>query len=102
MAAWRKPAITVLTPRTGTQNDAVRAYRRSSLVITPNKGDYYVLPAAALEQFRATPAQQQRIDALVRDEGTGFYSGATAAEKSARPDFASEGDTTARAQFEDL
>jgi hypothetical protein len=73
-----------------------------SLIVTTSKGDYYVIPASALEQFRATAAQQQRIDELVSDEGTGFYSQATAAERSARPDFASENETTARAQFEDL
>jgi hypothetical protein len=73
-----------------------------SLVVTTNKGDYYVIPAAALEQFRATPQQQQAIDDLVREEGTGFYSGATATEKSAAPDFSSEDRTTARAWVHDL
>ena len=73
-----------------------------SLIVTTNKGDYYVIPAAALEQFRATPQQQQAIDELAREEGSGFYSGATAAEKSAAPDFASEDRTTARAWVHDL
>jgi hypothetical protein len=73
-----------------------------SLVVTTNKGDYYVIPAAALDQFRATPEQQQMIDDMAREEGTGFYSGATAAEKSRAPDFASEDRTTARAWIHDL
>jgi len=73
-----------------------------SLIVTTNKGDYYVIPAAALDQFRATPEQQRMIDDLTREEGTGFYSQATAAEKSRAPDFASEDRTTARAWVHDL
>lgn len=73
-----------------------------SLIVTTSKGDYYVIPASALDQFRATAEQQQRIDELAREEGTGFYSGATAAEESAKSDFASEDKTTARAWVEDL
>lgn len=61
-----------------------------------------MIPVSALDQFRATPDPQAQIDERVRDEGTGFYSRATAAEKSAHLDFASEDETTVRAQFENL
>jgi hypothetical protein len=73
-----------------------------SLIVTTNKGDYYVIPVAALDQFRATPDQQQMVDDLIREEGTGFYSEVTAADKSRVPDFASEDKTTARAWVHDL
>ena len=59
------------------------------VVVTTNQGDYYVIPVATLEQFRATAEQRAQIDTLAADQGTGFYSQATAAEESARPDFAS-------------
>jgi hypothetical protein len=74
-----------------------------SLIVTTSRGDYYVVPAEALEQFRATPPQRQVIDELTREEeGTGFYSEATAAEKSRQADWASENKTTARARFHTL
>ncbi|MDQ2805739.1 MAG: hypothetical protein M3Z04_02275 [Chloroflexota bacterium] len=33
-----------------------------SLIVTTSDGNYYVIPAAALAQFRATAEQQQMID----------------------------------------
>src|SRR5438105_4256395 len=32
-----------------------------SLLVTTSEGDYYVIPAAALEQFRATADQKRKI-----------------------------------------
>jgi hypothetical protein len=73
-----------------------------SMIVTTNKGDYYVIPMSALEQFRATSEQRAQIDLLAREEGTEFYSGGTATEESAESDFASEVKTTAHTHFHTL
>jgi hypothetical protein len=60
-----------------------------SLIVTTSQGDYYVIPAAALEQFHATAPQRQQIDAAASDLAPNFAARRNAAEASAQSSFAS-------------
>jgi hypothetical protein len=72
-----------------------------SLVVATNKGNYYVIPPAALEQFRATPEQKEQIDEdeEVTSKVHGTFAPLDADEASAEPSFASEPETSALAWF---
>jgi hypothetical protein len=71
-----------------------------SLVVSTNRGEYYVIPPAALAQFRATPEQQQEIDEAATSKVPGSFAPLDATEASAQPNFASETETTALAWFQ--
>lgn len=73
-----------------------------SLVVTTNRGDYYVIPAVALEPFRATADERARIDAAAGALAPGSYVQLRAAEASTRPSFASTDQTTLLAWLQDL
>jgi hypothetical protein len=70
-----------------------------SLVVSTNRNDYFVIPRAALDQFRATPEQQAQIDDEARAQVPGTFAPLEAGEAAAQPNFASEPETTALAWF---
>jgi hypothetical protein len=70
-----------------------------SLVVATNKSDYYVIPPAALEQFRATPEQREQINEEATSQVHGSFAPLEADEASAQPTFASEPETSALAWF---
>jgi hypothetical protein len=73
-----------------------------ALVVTTDNGEYYVIPASALEQFRATSEEQQMIDEKATAEVPGTFASLDADDASAMPSFASESEATALAWFQDL
>ena len=70
-----------------------------SLVVTTNRNEYYVIPPSALQQFRATPEQQEQIDQEATAKVPGTFAPLEADEASAQPNFASEPEPTALAWF---
>ena len=73
-----------------------------SLVVTSNHGDYYVFPAGALEQFRATPQQRARIDAAAGTIAPNFAYRTNAAKASTQGSFASTPRTTLPASLQTI
>jgi hypothetical protein len=70
-----------------------------SLVVATNQNEYYVIPRAALQQFRATPEQREIIDEEARAQVPGSFAPLEADEASAQPNFASEPERNALAWF---
>jgi hypothetical protein len=61
----------------------------SPLVVATSDGGYYVIPMAALEQFKATAEQRAWIDAEAGEHMRGSFASPTAQEAAAKPSFAS-------------
>ena len=61
------------------------------LVIATSDGAYYVIPMAALEQYRATAEQRAWIDDEAGEHVRGSFAAPTAQEAAAKPSFASSG-----------
>lgn len=59
------------------------------LVIATSDGAYYVIPMAALEQFKATDEQRAWIDEEASEHVPGSFASPTAQEAAAKPSFAS-------------
>ena len=73
-----------------------------SLVVTTNHSDYYVIPPAALEQFRATPEQRVMIDDVASEKVPGSFASLEADEASAQSSFAGSSKPTPLAWFQNL
>ena len=75
---------------------------RESLVVTTSRGDVYVIPSAALEQFCATAIQRGRIDEVAGAMVPGSYVRLRASDASVQSSFASVHRTTSLSWFQDI
>ena len=75
---------------------------QGSLVVTTHQGDYYVIPPAQLEQFRATPEQRAKIDEEASSKVQGSFAEVDAEEASAESSYAGSSKPVTLAWFQEL
>ena len=75
---------------------------QGSLVVTTHHGDYFVIPPAALEQFRATPEQREEIDRVASSKVPGSFASLDAEEASARPSYEGSSKEVTLAWFQEV